>query len=271
MTIAFIGGGNMARALIGGLIQHGQPVDDIQVVEINPTIARQLERDLSLTVLNSISQLTLNQISTLVFAVKPQQLSEVAKALGALPNHLRVVSIAAGVTTQALSTWLKGYNNIVRAMPNTPALIGEGIAGLYATSGVSEEDKLDAQSLLSAVGSTIWVDREEDLDAVTAVSGSGPAYFFWMMEEMEKIAQALGLSQEIAKKLVLQTALGSTKLASQSSDTLQVLREKVTSKGGTTEAALNVLNSEQAAKLLQKAIFAARQRAQELGQVLSQQ
>ncbi|HQT81051.1 MAG TPA: pyrroline-5-carboxylate reductase [Ferrovaceae bacterium] len=271
MTIAFIGGGNMARALIEGLIRHGQAVEDIQVIDINPAVAQALEQELSLTVLQSCDQLNLEQISTLVFAVKPQQLPSLAKGLGRLPKQLRVISIAAGVTTHALSQWLKGHNNIVRAMPNTPALIGEGISGLYATSGVNQEDKLGAQSLLSAVGSVIWVDHETDLDAVTAVSGSGPAYFFWMMEEMQNIAQSLGLPQEIAQKLVLQTALGATKLASQSPDTLPMLREKVTSKGGTTEAALTILNQEHVAELLEKAILAARQKAEELGRTLSQQ
>ncbi len=271
MTIAFIGGGNMARALIGGLINHGQAVEDIVVVEIDQAVATALQQDFSLTVIPSVQHLSLDQVSTLVFAVKPQQLSEVARGIKGLHNHLRVVSIAAGITTDALSHWLGGHRNIVRAMPNTPALIQQGISGLYALPQVSEEDRLHAQSLLSAVGAVIWVDKETDLDAVTAVSGSGPAYFFWMMEEMERIGVALGLSEDTAKKLVLQTAIGSTQLAHQSQDNLSTLREKVTSKGGTTEAALHVLYSEQVGDLLKKAIFAARDKAEELGRSLSQQ
>ncbi|MCC6068910.1 pyrroline-5-carboxylate reductase [Ferrovum sp. PN-J185] len=271
MTIAFIGGGNMARALIGGLINHGQSVEDIVVVEIDQGAATTLQQDYSLTVIPSVEHLSLEQVTTVVLAVKPQQLAEVARGITGLYPELRVVSIAAGITTKALSQWLGGHTNIVRAMPNTPALIQEGISGLYALPQVSEEDRLHAQSLLTAVGSVIWVDKEADLDAVTAVSGSGPAYFFWMMEEMEKIAVALGLSEDVAKKLVLQTALGSTQLAHRSQDNLSTLRQKVTSKGGTTEAALNVLQAEHAGELLKKALFAARDKAQELGHILSQQ
>jgi pyrroline-5-carboxylate reductase len=200
-----------------------------------------------------------------VLAVKPQQMREVvATLLPYLKNQL-VISIAAGIRAEDLSRWLNGHKMIVRAMPNTPALIGKGITGLVALSGVTEEQKQIANAIMQAVGETVWLEHEEQINAVTAVSGSGPAYVFYFLEAMQAAAIELGLSAEQGKQLALATFAGATELAAQSDQTLAQLRENVTSKGGTTYAALTSMQNNQVALSIVQALHAASQRGEELG------
>ena len=270
MSIVFIGGGNMASALIGGLIAHGQAPEDIRVVEIQPVAAARLRKDWGVeTFADALPALA--GAGTLVLAVKPQNLWEMASALPRLAPDVRVISVAAGIRTDSLSRWLHGHANIVRAMPNTPALVRQGTAGLYAMAGVSEEDRLHAQSLLRAVGSVVWVEKESDLDAVTAVSGSGPAYVFYFMEAMIKAALSLGLSETAARQLVQDTVSGAAQLAKDGPDRPEILRRKVTSPGGTTEAALSVFERERMQSIVIQAMQAASKRSCELGESLDRE
>lgn len=269
MSIVFIGGGNMASALIGGLVAHGQPISHIGVVEIQTEVAARLQQRWGIRVHATVAQ-ALQDAGTLVLSVKPQQMQAVTQAMPALPADLRVISIAAGIGTALLSRWLKGHVNIVRVMPNTPALIQQGAAGLYAMPQVSDEDRLHAQSLMRAVGSAVWVAQESDLDAVTALSGSGPAYVFLLMEAMLKAAQQLGLDAATAKTLVLDTVQGAAMLANGGSDSPAQLRQRVTSPGGTTEAALAVLHSARMEQRIVEAIQAAAQRSRTLGTQMEQ-
>ncbi|MDE2624106.1 MAG: pyrroline-5-carboxylate reductase [Betaproteobacteria bacterium] len=270
MSIVFVGGGNMASALIGGLIAHGQPAEDVRVVEIHPEAAERLRKDWGIQTYDRLSPVV-EQAGTLVLAVKPQQLHEVAAALPPLSPDVRVISVAAGIRTDSLSRWLHGHANIVRAMPNTPALVRQGVAGLYAMSGVSEEDRLHAQSLLRAVGSVVWVEKESDLDALTAVSGSGPAYVFYFMEVMLKAALSLGLNEKAARLLVQETVLGAAQLAKASPDGPETLRRKVTSPGGTTEAAIAVFERSGLESIVIEALQAASRRSCELGDSLDRE
>ncbi len=260
----------MASALIGGLLAHGQAATDIGVVEINPEAAKRLRSTWGITTHQEAAS-ALEGVGTLVLAVKPQHMAAMAKALPPLSQDVRVISIAAGIQTTLLSRWLKGHANIVRAMPNTPALIQHGAAGLYAMPQVTQEDRLHAQSLMRAVGSVVWVTREADLDAVTAVSGSGPAYVFLLMEAMLKAARALGLDEDAAKTLVLDTVQGAAMLAKAGHDTPAELRRKVTSPGGTTEAALAVLNGARLEETISLAMHAAAARSRELGNGLARE
>ncbi len=267
MSIVFIGGGNMASALIGGLIAHGQAPSDIRVVEIQPDAAARLRADWGIETYSEALP-ALEGAGTLVLAVKPQSLRAVLASLPRLGSDVRVISVAAGIRTDSLSRWLHGHVNVVRAMPNTPALVRQGTAGLYAMAGVSKEDRLHAQSLLRAVGSVVWVEKESDLDAVTAVSGSGPAYVYYLMEAMIKAARSLGLSEATASQLVQDTVLGAAQLAKSATEGPESLRRKVTSPGGTTEAAIAVFEQEQMESTVAQAIQAATRRARDLGEQL---
>ena len=269
MSIVFIGGGNMASALIGGLIAHGQAPEDIRVVEINPESARRLGDEWHVRTCQDAAD-AMTDVGTLVLAVKPQQLSGVVRALPPLAADVRVISIAAGIRTSDLSRWLDGHDNIVRAMPNMPALVCKGAAGLFALPGVPTEDRLHAQSLMRAVGSAIWVEREEDLDAVTAVSGSGPAYVFYFMEALLESARVLGLEESAARILVMDTILGAAELVKVRGESPATLRRQVTSPGGTTEAALALLEQAGVKSSVVQAIQAAAARARELGERLAQ-
>jgi pyrroline-5-carboxylate reductase len=200
-----------------------------------------------------------------VFAVKPQQMQEAARFSGLKPDANLVVSIAAGIRLASLGRWLGGHAKLVRAMPNTPALIGAGIAGLYALPGVSVAERKQAEAILGAVGATVWIEDEGLMDAVTAVSGSGPAYVFWFIEQLANAGASLGLPSEVAHKLALETVLGAAKLAAQSADSPAALRERVTSKGGTTEAALKAFEEQKLAERFLRAVEAARDRGDELG------
>ena len=204
----------------------------------------------------------------LLLAVKPQQMrAACAPLLGHLDQQL-LISIAAGLRLADLSRWLGGYGKLIRVMPNTPALIGAGVTGLFALPGVSEDEKRQAEQVMQAVGSTVWVDDESRMDAVTAISGSGPAYVFLFIEALQQAAGELGFTPQAARQLALDTVLGSARLAAQSADPASVLRERVTSKGGTTEAALRVMDERALKDIVTAAAAAACARSTELGDLL---
>ena len=240
MKISFLGGGNMATALIGGLLNHGFPADEIAVVEIGAENRARLARNFGVRCYAE-PDISALQCDVLLLAVKPQQMREACAALkGKLTDQL-VISIAAGLRLADLSRWLGGYNKLIRSMPNTPALIGSGVTGLFAMPGVSEAERLGAERILQAVGSIVWVNDEAQIDAVTALSGSGPAYVFLFIEALQQAAAELGFTPKQARQLSIETVLGAARLAEQSEEPASVLRERVTSKGGTTEAALRVM------------------------------
>ena len=262
MRIAFLGGGNMATALIGGLVSKGADARSISVIEVSPAARERLGARYPVHIATA-PDAALARSEVLVIAVKPQD-AKAALASVSVHQHL-VISIAAGLTLDSLSRWLGGHRKLVRCMPNTPALIGAGISGLYALPEVSREDRDKAERILGAAGEVVWVPEERLLDVVTAVSGSGPAYVFWFMEQLAAAAEKLGLEQQAAMKLALHTMLGAAKLAASSSESPATLRKNVTSKGGTTEAALNVFEQEKLAERLLRAVQAASRRATELG------
>ncbi|WP_297449454.1 pyrroline-5-carboxylate reductase [Ferrovum sp.] len=263
MSILFVGGGNMAAALIGGLVSHGQALSDIAVVEVNEATAAQLSARWGIRVYAAVPA-DLGGASTVVLAVKPQQMTELLGHFPSLPATALLVSIVAGWTTSRLSTGLKGHANLVRAMPNTPALIQAGVTGLFALPGVSEEDRARVQAMMHAVGSVHWLTRESQMDAVTALSGSGPAYVFYLMEILQQAALDLDLPADMARALVLEMVRGAALLACSEKDTPAQLRRRVTSPGGTTEAALRVLEEGAWARVLEQAVQAAARRSREL-------
>ena len=265
-TITFIGAGNMARSLISGLIQDKTDLN-IRVSDPNKEALSSIQKINPEIEAYQDNTAAIKGTDVVVLAVKPQIMQVVCEPmLKAIQTEKPlVISIAAGVGIKKMSQWLGGESlAIVRCMPNTPALVQSGMTGLYANDHVSEEQGNLAESILRSVGSTLWLDDEDKLDAVTAVSGSGPAYYFLVMEAMQNAAQKLGLSAEEARLLVLQTAFGAAKLALESSDDASVLRQRVTSKGGTTEAALNELINGGLPDLFEAALKAAEMRSKEL-------
>lgn len=272
MKITFLGGGNMATALIGGLRKQGYSTAAIQVVEPQAEQRERLSQTLGVRCCPGLDAAALN-CEVLVLAVKPQQMQAALAPLrtefAAQLRQQLVISIAAGLRLEDLSRWLGGHRQLVRCMPNTPALIGAGITGLYADAGVSHEGRNTAAKVLDTVGQTLWVDTEDALDAVTAISGSGPAYVFYFIEALQQAGCELGLSAATARQLALQTFAGATQLALQSEATVSQLRQQVTSKGGTTAAALDSFAQDDiAAAILRGAQAAARrgrQMAQEMG------
>ena len=273
-SICFIGGGNMATALIAGLIARGQAPGSLSVVEVHAPARERLAREHGVAVYPEPTPEAL-AADVLLLAVKPQQLAGVARPLAGRLRDQLVVSIAAGVRAGDLSRWLNGHPAVVRAMPNTPAMARAGVTALYALSGVSEDQRWRAAALLGAVGKTLWLDDEAAMDAVTAVSGSGPAYVFHFIEALEAAARDLGLPPEEARLLSVETVLGAATLAAQASATPDgddpvTLRQKVTSKGGTTERALAVLTEAGWAETLSRAARAAAERSRELGDVFAQ-
>jgi pyrroline-5-carboxylate reductase len=263
MKITFIGGGNMACALIGGLLRQGYEPDNLKVVEINPDAREKIKQEFNVAAIGDFRD-GLAGCDILLLAVKPQQLSKVAGELAPLLANQLVISIAAGIRANDLSRWMRGHERIVRAMPNTPALIGLGMTGLYALPGVNVEEKRHAEAILAAVGSTLWLGDEESLDALTAISGSGPAYVFYFIESMQQAAQELGLDPDQARSLSLQTFLGASTLAASGKEDAATLRARVTSPGGTTERAVGVLESKDVKSAIIDAARAARVRSREL-------
>lgn len=266
LKISFIGGGNMAKALIGGLVDQGFAASQINVVESDAAKRAQLKSDFGVNATDQLPSITHSDL--IVLAVKPQQLRDVSIFLGSLLKQQLLISIAAGVRIKDLSRWLGGYQAIIRVMPNTPAQIRQGISALYAPNVVSESQRQQAESILQAVGQTLWLSSEESMDAVTAISGSGPAYVFYLMEALQDAAIALGFNQEQARLLSLQTFAGATQLASQSEHDVVELRHQVTSKGGTTERAIQSMEAAEIKRVIAKATEAAAQRSKELGDLL---
>jgi pyrroline-5-carboxylate reductase len=262
VSIVFVGGGNMAAALIGGMLQQGLSKADVQVIDVSVD-ARQRIEQMGITARTQWDSQTRGDV--VVFAVKPQHMKEAVSGVRAHCGSALVVSIAAGIRCNDLSRWLDGHSRIVRAMPNTPALIGAGVSGLYATQGVNATDRQAAEQILGAAGKSVWFDRETLLDAVTAVSGSGPGYVFYFVEALEEAAMALGLDARAARLLAIETFFGAAKLAASSDEEPAVLRAKVTSKGGTTEAAINLMESRDVKADIIDAVQRAARRAAELG------
>jgi len=268
-TIGFIGGGNMAASIIGGLIADGFPADNIRVAEPVDEARGRLAAQFGVHT-DTDNSVVASQSEVVVLAVKPQLMQVVTQGLaGAVQgNKPLVVSIAAGIRSRDLENWLGGDVALVRSMPNTPALVQSGATGLFANPQVSDIQKQRAESILRAVGITLWLEDEALLDAVTALSGSGPAYIFYVIEVMEQAGIQLGLDAQAARRLAVQTAFGAAKLALESADDPATLRERVTSPGGTTERALSVLREGGLEALFQQALQAASDRASELADQL---
>ena len=264
--VSFIGGGNMAAAIIGGLIASGSQPTDIEVVEINADARAQLAARFGVVTHADVAQARLHPL--IVLAVKPQTLQQVAGVLASRLSDQLVVSIAAGVRVADLSRWLGGHKRIVRAMPNTPAVVQAGMAGLFAPPAVNPEARSQAEAVLRAVGGVVWVEEELHLDAVTAVSGSGPAYVFYCIEALEAAALEQGLPLATARQLALRTFFGAAKLALESGEEPGVLRARVTSKGGTTERGIAALEAGAVNLAFGKAVEAASHRSAELGDEL---
>jgi pyrroline-5-carboxylate reductase len=270
MQITFIGGGNMAAALAGGLAARGFDPARIKIVELLPEARERLESTLGVAAYASPAEAAPFG-DLVVVAVKPQQMHEAAAALRPHLGSTPVLSIAAGVRTDAMARWLGEGVHLLRCMPNTPALIGLGIAALYAGPGVTAAERAAAQTVLEAVGKVVWVDDEASLDPVTAVSGSGPAYVFYFIEALQEASRALGLSDEVGRQLAIETFRGAAELAARSSDSAATLRERVTSKGGTTEAALASMAQDEVKAAIVRAIQAASARGRELGDLLGKE
>lgn len=272
--ITFIGGGNMGRALISGLLSNGFEANQISVVEANASTGLQLHQDFGVQIIGALDQIAFNftKNNVVVMAIKPQDFNVVAKSLSAKLKHATapgplILSIAAGIRLKDMSRWLD-HERCVRAMPNTPALIGKGITGLFADAAVNASDRALAETICNAVGQAVWVNEEKLMDAVTAVSGSGPAYVFAFLEAMQSSGEKLGLDAATARKLAYATLEGATQLAHNSDEHAGVLRERVTSKGGTTAAALDMLKQLDWHGALEKAIDAASQRGKAMGDEL---
>lgn len=264
MRITFIGGGNMAMALIGGILARPGAPASIAVVEPLEAQRAVLKNRFGVPVHTEPDSAAL-ACDVIVLAIKPQQMREAAQAIAQRVGAQLVISVAAGIRSADLSRWLGGHRRIVRCMPNTPALIGAGITGLAAFEGLAEADRVSADRIMSAVGQTLWVEEESMLDAVTAISGSGPAYVFYFMESMHLAAVAMGFSESQARQLTLATFAGASQLAADSAEPASVLRERVTSKGGTTAAALALMAERAVGPNIVDALHAARARSVELG------
>lgn len=267
MNILFIGGGNMAAAIIGGLIAKGRAPASICATDVRPEALTGLARQFGIrTSADAVAAVA--TADCIMLAVKPQQMREAATGLAPALTKQLVVSIAAGVRCADLARWLGTAAGIVRAMPNTPALVGAGITGLYAVPGVDDRQRQAAEDMLAAVGDTFWVAQEDDLDAVTAVSGSGPAYVFYFIEALEQAASELGLPADIARRSALATFAGAVKLAMAENTDPATLRARVTSKGGTTERAIAALDAAAIKTAFAGAVRAAAERAAEMGDKL---
>ncbi len=267
MKILFLGGGNMANALIGGMLKQGFKAADISVIDPGSEAREKLSNAYGIDC-HASAEAAPSQPDVLMLAVKPQQMKEaLAPLLDKLGNPL-VISIAAGLDMGALSRWLNGHRKIVRCMPNTPALISAGITGLCALPEVSNEEKATADQILKAVGATVWFQEEAKMDAVTAISGSGPAYVFLFIEALQQAAAEFGFDAEQGRQLAIETVRGAAALAAQSSEPAATLRERVTSKGGTTEAALRTMAEKGVKDGIIAGCKAAEARGQELGKLL---
>ncbi len=262
-AIAFVGGGNMASAIIGGLIQQGTPAQQILVLEPFDVARRELEAKFGVRTLANASE-ALQEAGLVVWAIKPQVFKEAAHATATFCQQALHLSVAAGIRSDSIASWL-GTQRVVRAMPNTPALVGLGQTGLFARPSVSAADQAWIEQVVATTGQYLWVQEESLLDAVTAISGSGPAYVFFFIEAMVEAGVKMGLSQVQAHQLAVGTFVGASELARSANESPAVLRERVTSKGGTTHAAITAMQEAKLATLFQAALEAARARAQALG------
>ncbi|BAF61255.1 pyrroline-5-carboxylate reductase [Candidatus Vesicomyidisocius calyptogenae] len=267
--IGFIGAGNMTHAIISGLINNNTNHNQIKISDTNEALLLLRKTEFNIEIFTDNTKLA-TQCSTIIFAVKPQVLSSVCKNLkNKLTTNTLIISIAAGVRSHDIERWLGGNQAIIRTMPNTPALLNQGITGLFANKQVSNKQKFLAENILNSVGECLWVNDEYLLNAITAVSGSGPAYFFLMLESMTKAGVTLGLDEVVAQKLSIQTALGASMMASRSKDSPQQLRNKVTSKNGTTQAAIESLQNQDFEIIIAHAIRAASDKSNKIGIELS--
>ncbi|MCR6479903.1 pyrroline-5-carboxylate reductase [Variovorax sp. ZS18.2.2] len=262
--IAFIGGGNMASAIIGGLIQQGTRADAFEVVEPFEAARTKLAQSFGITAQAEASE-ALSRCGVVVWAVKPQAFAEAAKPVRAFAEDALHLSVAAGIPSDSIARWL-GTERVVRAMPNTPALVGQGMTGLFARPEVTGADRALVGQLLTPTGELLWVDAEPALDAVTAMSGSGPAYVFYFIEAMTEAGIEMGLTPDQAQRLAIGTFTGASALAHSATEPPSVLRERVTSKGGTTYAAITSLEGADVKAQFKTAIRAAQKRAAELGE-----
>jgi len=269
LKIAFIGGGNMAAALIGGLVGKVADAAHVHVVDHNADTLQSLRTRFGVGTSVAIDG-SVASADVVVLAVKPQHMREVVEQLKPFVAAQLIVSVAAGIRMADISRWLDGHHAVVRAMPNTPALIGRGISGVAAREQVSTLQRAQADAILKAVGETVWVGQEQQLDAVTAISGSGPAYVFYFLEAMEKAAVELGLSPAEGLALAKATFAGATELAQRSEEPVATLRERVTSKGGTTHAALVSMEHSGVKDAIVTALKAAASRSKELGDEFGQ-
>lgn len=266
IRIAFIGAGNMARSLIHGISQH-YPAIHLSVTDPNQAQLDYIQTHWQTVQTSTDNDVIARQANVIVLAVKPQIMQGVVESLStAIAPDCMIISVAAGITVNKLQQWIDSPTAIVRCMPNTPALVQSGASGLYANKLTTESQRQLANDLLAAVGIVRWFEQESALDTVTAVSGSGPAYFFLVMEAMQQAAEQMGMSAEDAKQLTLQTAYGAAKLALESDESAKTLRQRVMSKGGTTEAAINTLIDGGLPDLFATALQAAEQRAKTLSQ-----
>lgn len=263
--ITFIGAGNMARSLIGGLVNDGYEPTSITVSCPTQSKLNDLHERFGVNI-ESNNVVAADNADVIVIAVKPKSVEQVILELANLINDKKplLISIAAGVRIAKIQSWLSEQQPVVRVMPNTPALVRTGATALFANEMVSDEQRGIAESIMRSVGVALWIDTEEKLDIVTALSGSGPAYFFLIIEAMQLAAEQLGLEHETAKLLTLQTALGAARMALESNEEANVLREQVTSPGGTTQAAMTVFDNAQVKQIFYDAINAATERAAEL-------
>jgi pyrroline-5-carboxylate reductase len=261
--IAFIGGGNMASAMIGGLIKQGTPASSILVVEPFEPMRDKLLQDFGITAMAAASPV-LSDAALIVWAVKPQVFKDAAQQTDNFAPTALHFSVAAGIRSDSIAAWL-GSDNVVRSMPNTPALIGKGMTALFARCAVTASGKVWVESVVASMGEFLWLDEESQLDAVTAISGSGPAYVFYFLEAMTEAAVKMGLSAKQGRRLAIATFSGAAELALRSDEPLALLRQRVTSKGGTTYAALTAMESANIKEHFVHAMQAAEKRAKELG------
>ena len=261
--IGFIGGGNMASAIIGGLLRQGLSREQLTVVEPFAETAAKLQNDFGITAL-PVAGPRLQDVDLVVWAVKPQVFSEAAAPVMPHTRSALHLSVAAGIRTDSIARWV-GTDRVVRCMPNTPALVGQGITGLFACPSVTSADKTWVEQVIATTGQFLWVDKEIQLGAITALSGSGPAYVFYFLEAMTQAGVGMGLSAQQAYQLAVATFSGASSLAAASTESAEVLRQRVTSKGGTTYAAITAMEAAGIKSAFVKAMQAAEKRAGELG------
>lgn len=267
--IGIIGAGNMGQAMLNGFLKHGISTQLLSIADPKQARCQQLNQEHH--IFSTTDNVALaKSVDILILAVKPQQMKVVITEIAPSITQQLIISVAAGIESDQINEWLNDKKaSIVRAMPNTPVVIAKGMIALFANSYVTETQKEAAQSLMNALGEVVWLTQESHMHAATALSGSGPAYFFYMMESMVRAGISMGLSETVSKRLILQTALGSVTMAIESDQTLETLRHNVTSKGGTTEAGIQTLQEGQFLELIIKAIQNSAQRSQELSEVSS--